>query len=367
MAWVQAVLLLSAFYRGFRIPNFWSLAYYQVDWADGFIRRGLLGTLLLPLGCSRFDPHVIWAFQYAALAVTVACLLWLGRRGAAGLLLCLILLGDAGAFLFHEVGYPEQILLPLTLLCGVLLERRRNVAAAGILVACVLIHEMALFTVLPAAFFFWLRLDAGRRPSFGRLFGPALGVLAALAAASVPMQVPALQHFADQASSCGHPLQRLDFLIYYEETFLQQFTVYYHPSELVAVVLPLALGLALWILPGQAVLKAPWGQRWALLLACLAPLALGFLGTDKNRWIFLVLLQLLILVHPGTEAAAQEESGQGFFRRGLRLAWALPLILAVLATHIRMFDGYAARPYDGEGLKSLAAALQGQSQGTPQR
>src|SRR5665213_960088 len=145
----QFFLVLLAFYRGFRAPSLWSLNYYQVSWADGFLRRGLLGMFLYPLGCSRFDPHPVWIVQYSVLLAGVILMFWLGRRGAAALALCVFFVSDAGTLFFNEVGYPDQIMMVLTMACGLLLAKGHLKSLALLMVVAALIHEMAVFTVLP--------------------------------------------------------------------------------------------------------------------------------------------------------------------------------------------------------------------------
>ncbi|HTB23525.1 MAG TPA: hypothetical protein VK914_12565 [bacterium] len=350
----QAALLLLAFYRGFRAPNLWSLNYYQVSWADGFLRRGLLGSLLRPLACARFDPQFIWTIQFAVLACAIASLLWLGRRGTAGLCLCLYLATDAGTFLFHEVGYPEQLILPLTLLACRLLVRRRALAAGLILALAALVHEMAVFTALPVLLVLWWRMPEPRRPSLWFLTAPLFLVLVVLVLGSTPLADATLQRYADSAAACGHPLGRPNFLGYYQETFAQEFRLYYHASELLGVVLPLLATLGLWILSGAALPGAEMKERWALLLACVCPLLLGFIGTDVNRWVFLALTQVLVLLGTADLAGAPARRGPSTARR---LLLALPLLAVVLFTHIRLFDGFVPRSVDLDGVLGFGSTV----------
>jgi hypothetical protein len=347
----QLALMLLAFYRGFRAPNLWSLNYYQVSWADGFFRRGLLGSLLLPFGCARFDPHFIWIIQFSVLAAALLLMLRLGRRGMAGLFLCLFFATDAGAFLFHEVGYPEQLLLLLSLACGGLLTRGRPWAAALLLAVCALVHEMAVFTVFPFVLLLWSRLPSQSRPSLWILAGPLGLVLAALAATSAPLADATLQRYSDLARACGHALGRPNFLGYYQESFAQEFRLYYHPVELAGVVLPLLVAFAFWIFSGGALPQAGIRERWAALSACAAPLLLGFIGTDINRWVFLVLTQCLLVLG----SAPAEEARPGGPSRKKRLALALPLVFVLLLTHIRFFDGFQARSLDWAGISGFGS------------
>ena len=61
-----ALALLLALYVGLRLPNLWSLNYYIPGAFDGFWRRGLLGTVLYPLGALRFSYWFIAGLQALA-------------------------------------------------------------------------------------------------------------------------------------------------------------------------------------------------------------------------------------------------------------------------------------------------------------
>jgi hypothetical protein len=333
-------LLLLAFYRGIRVPNAWTLNYYQASWADGFFRRGLLGTLLLPLGCARFDPALVHAIQWTVLAVVVALLVWLGRRGAAAFFVCLFLVSDAGTFLFNEVGYLDPLMLVLGLACGAFIVRGRTGTAALLLALTVLVHEMAVFTVLPAALVFRLRMAPGTRPSLVRLLTPLALALAALFVCSKPVSQATLTRFSERASACGWPLARPDFEQDYLGTFGQAFRVHYRAEELGFLVLPFAFALAWWILAGQALGTARRPEQWATLAASLSPFLLGLLGWDCGRWYFLAVLQVLLLL--GT-AKPTDAKGQGRLPFASRLLRAAPLIAVVGLTPIPRFDDSSAR------------------------
>ncbi|MGH7443088.1 MAG: hypothetical protein ACREKE_10495 [bacterium] len=354
----QFLCILTAFYRGFRAPSLWSLNYYQVSWADGFLRRGLLGTLLLPLGCRRFDPHVIWVLQFAVLAAALILLLRLARRGAASLALCVFFLSSAGTLFFNEIGYPDQLLLLFAVACMGLLVRRQVRACAWLMAAALLVHEEAAVMVLPLVAVQWLRLPDSERPDLLPLVLPSLLVLVALVAFSTSVPFPVLLHYDQHSIACGHPLGRRDFLLYYAEPFGRKFRFYYHPIELWLVVAPLIATVGLWIMAGGAFPKASRVERGAAWLACCLPLALGYVGTDKNRWVMMVLLQLLLLL--GTsDVHKRHVPGRGA-GPWMRLALALPLLLVVFSMQMRLFDRFVARPLTLPGIRSFGAEFQAQ-------
>ncbi|HTB22399.1 MAG TPA: hypothetical protein VK914_06810 [bacterium] len=366
---VQGVCLALAFYRGFRAPSLWSLNYYQLSWADGFLRRGLLGTLLLPLGCARFDPHVIWMIQCAVLAAASAVLFSLGRRGTAvALALCVFWASRLGTQFFNEVGYPDQVLILLAVACGALLSRGRVWATALVLAAAALIHEMAAFTVLPLVLALRSRLPLGKRPALWKLLTPPALALAALPYFATSVPVATLLRYSGHALACGHPLGRPDFLSYYRDSLGQALHCYYLGPEWFGMLLPLAASLALWILLGGAFPGALMGERCAALLACLCPLLLGFLGADRNRWLLLALLQVVLLLGL-SPSASPSDPGPAPSRPGAwrRATLALPLLIFVLTLRFALFDGFEARPLDLDAIRGFGADLAGQWDRPPLR
>src|SRR5262245_7372899 len=118
--------LAIALYVGFRAPGLWSVNYYIPSAFDGFWRRSLLGSLLYPLGTLRFDYRFVASVQALVLLSLVALLVVHAWRSdlRIKLLAILFLVGPAGGYLFHEVGYVEQLLY-LMLVAALALEDKR--------------------------------------------------------------------------------------------------------------------------------------------------------------------------------------------------------------------------------------------------
>ncbi len=358
-AWglLSALLAVRACYRGIRAPSLWCLNYYQLSWADGFLRRGLLGTLLWPLGCARFEPRLIWGLQFTAMAAFLAVLPW-RRRGALAVGLC-IYLWIAGPFLFHEVGYPEQWILPAGLAAAALASRGRVWGAGLLLAVAALGHELAVLTALPVCLAIVVALPAARRPRLAPLLLPSALVLVALAAFTRPLPDATLARYAARAALCGHPLGRPNFLGYYQETFAQEFRLYYRSVELAWVVLPLLGALALfWARAvGSGMGSAARATAWA---ASVAPLGLGLIGADCNRWVFLCLTQTLLLwaaLDSGPGPGSVTERPKRLGGAGLRWASGLPLVVLVFTTQLGFFDGFAPRPLSVAALRTFPAYL----------
>src|SRR5215831_5382501 len=148
-----AIAILVAGYTGFRLPNAWCATLDAVSLFDGFHRRFVVGTLLQPLAIATdYNYWLFAAFSYLVLAAVLAVLTAAVLRAeliSQRLLVIAWLVLPTGGFLFHEVGYFEQILYLLLFAALALIRRNRLVAAACVLCVAPLVHEIALVTVIP--------------------------------------------------------------------------------------------------------------------------------------------------------------------------------------------------------------------------
>jgi hypothetical protein len=322
-----------AFLGGFRMPGLWSTNYYIPSIFDGFWRRSLLGTLLSPLGDLRFDYAFLAALQFAVL---LALLVLLIRRALAGpprltVLVVLFLAGPAGAYLFHEVGYVEQVLY--LLLVGAVAVR--DPRSGGLLmVAALFVHEMAAFTVIPI----WLAHLVVVQDRDGAAVRQALVCAVVFGVIYVFFQEAAasdIDRLLDRIRSAAGYQPRVD----YYEVFRHALTGprqqnYFHR----AFAYKLAMVLAIAVLAALPFLRARLSWRavadgLCVLAACAAPLLLGLFGWDTQRWIFLAfgssLCALLLF----------ERAGSGW------TWWPIALCLALFAVRgsFGYFDGLARR------------------------
>lgn len=368
------VCLLLAIHTGLRAPSLWSVQYYVPDFASGFVRRGLAGTLLLPLGDHRFHYLPIVVVQLLVFGVLGWCGVRMVRRAdrRARLLVALFLLGPPGGYLFHTLGYVDNLLV-LMLLAAVCV--RHHGAAAALLASSLLMHEMALFFTVPL-FVVFRTLRTGR-------LGPALlGLCAALFTfASIylffqvrdPNDVKAFVEAL--LGKADYPV-RIDYYHVFVNDFQTRIKLYYgHPDQPTCWhSLPLA-GLALlgcaavgWLGAASAPLQ-PHGSRLERLLperaqrllfgvatasACAAPLLLGLLGWDVFRWIFLSLASAT-----GTAVLLANRLPPGHRGRrigvgGLAVVLLLFVVLACgFGVDFVYFDFYRPRPWSFEALQSF--------------
>lgn len=139
----------------------WNMTHYHVSYQEfGFLRRGLVGSLVAPVFAALADGG---AGEYAvmlgidvtlclALAITAA---WLflpvdsaapGQRFFAGA----ILIAPVGMMqLGHDAGRLDHMNFALLALAAYAVSRGRVALAAGLVVAALLVHEAALFYGVP--------------------------------------------------------------------------------------------------------------------------------------------------------------------------------------------------------------------------
>jgi hypothetical protein len=336
-----ALLWILALYRGVRAPSQWSAHYYQLSWADGFYRRGLIGFLLTPFGCARFDPWFLRKLQVAAMVVALL-VLWRLGRSAVALGLALFLAGDGGGFFCHLIGYPEQFLLVGALAAAWIDERGHPLAAGLLAAALILAHEMALLCVVPALAVLAVRRRAA--PSaLVRLLAPPAIATALLLLLVHPVDSAVVMDFLHRSAACGHLPARPDFLYPFAEP--ETLKVYYNRWELGLQILPLTAALALWVLSGASRPGDPLPLRWLTLAACLAPLLFGLIAWDSGRWLGASMFVGALLTAPE----------DGLSRR--RALTGLPFALLLLTLQLNYMDGYAPRPLRHDAIRAFPADM----------
>ncbi|MFJ1761596.1 hypothetical protein ACIOD2_14840 [Amycolatopsis sp. NPDC088138] len=336
---VFAVAVLVAAYTGFRLPGPWVATLDTVSVTDGFHRRFLVGTLLRPVALATgFDVRVFAAASFAVLAMLLAVVaIAFVRAGNASRRLVILawLLLPTGGFLFHEVGYYEQLLY-LLLFGALWLLPRRPAAASGLLTAGVLVHEITLLTVLPI---FVLALSA-RFPlrRVVRLAAPP--VFLELVVLGVPASAPgSADRLLTALRGAGFPV-RADALALFERTQEQSWALYSIGAVLLTVV-----PIAVVVLAGFRALRGPAGLLQSTAIG--APALLAFAGWDSARWGFLLVTNFAVVLW--LWLGERELDGRRLVVLGATL-----LVLA----HVPLpyFDGHAPRELSGPGVVSLFSA-----------
>jgi hypothetical protein len=253
----------------------------------------------------------------------------------------------SGGFLFHEVGFLEQLIY-LMFFAAVWLGNRQHWWWASIVIALsITVHEMALLTVLPLFAFVVLR-------SLDCKF--AVRILAApLAIGLTVVALPPTSHAAVHdlglrlRSSNFHP--RGDALQLFVRTQHENWKLY-DPRTTFATVVPVALLLAasFFVLtrlraPRSSLLYASSG---AAAVAAPALLALG--GWDANRWKFLAISNFVIVVWLWITDCKREPATA-------ELIVLLCAFFVAARTPLPYFDGLQPRHLDLHDIRQFARQL----------
>jgi len=339
---LTTVSLLAAAYTGFRMPNRWSATLYTTSLPDGFHRRFLVGTLLRPLS-EAFD-YSYWlyaAVAFAILGVLLVVLVVSALRApllSQRALVVLFFLLPTGGFLFHEVGYLDQLLY-LLLFAGIWFVRRTAWFVAPVLLALALVtHEIAILTVIPIFGFVALKELEWRRAL--AVLAPPVAVALILFATS-SMESGAIGRLRS-AFRVSNFVPRPDALDLFRRSFSDNWKLYSVRQVLeylvpLGVVLVVAFVFMYWI--GSRGRERGFSVLYAALAAgaISAPVLLAFAGWDENRWVFLLLCNFFVVVWIWL----------GDNGRELDLPQAVVLaavLLFCVHADIRYFDGFSPRP-----------------------
>lgn len=344
MLWaiLSAVSLLVAAYTGFRMPNRWSATLYTTSLFDGFHRRFLVGTLLRPLS-NAFD-YSYWL--YAAVAFTILGVLLVVLVVNAlraplisqrALFVAFFLL-PTGGFLFHEVGYLDQLLYLLLFAAIWFMRRSTWFVAPLLLVLALCTHEIAILTVIPIFGFVALKDLEWRRAT--AVLAPPLVVALILFAIS-PIESGAIGRLR-AAFRVSNFVPRPDALDLFRRSFSDNWRLY-SVRQVLEYLVPLGLALIAafafiyWV--GSRRREGGFSLLYLALAAGAigAPVLLAYAGWDENRWVFLLLCNFFIVVWIWLGDAGRElDAAQA-------VVLAAVLLFCVHAD-IRYFDGFTPRP-----------------------
>lgn len=257
----------------------------------GFVRRGLVGTLLRPVtGVVDAPQYLVFWIMVALNLAALAGILWCvarflqpvgpGRDGIA-LLRAALAVGSLGVVqVAHDLGRFDMLNLALLVLALSFVLRQRLVSAGLVGTVAVLIHEG--FAVYGAP----LLLASG-----WHVLAPKVGAMRAVRGILIPLCMMTAASFAvmywgnsDAAASMDHGNGG-----YVWDRGLVEFNRTLSGLQIAV--------LTAYMLATLSVLC--WFYRGArfdlMLIAGLCPLALNFLGIDHARWLTLVFFVLLIL------------------------------------------------------------------------
>ena len=368
--WPVAAVLLGglAILKGLRRPGDWALTQALLDYSQGFVKRGLLGTLYI--GAGAFHRRSLTAVFFAELAILMLLLLaftrrsGLMRRFGSAAVAALFAGSFAVTFLVHIVGYTDIVnaALAVTLLL-IRSARVRFWTALPVFAVGLLVHENFVFLFAPVLIFSFfvqglVAPEARRRVwTYALLLVLLCGLFTAATSLRGPMpdeKIEAMQNHIEVLSDFN---VRDDFFgllrVSMKQTVQGVSRDAWHKElwweyEAVSVCVLAPVLLLLLHFCGR-VLRAGLqdGRRerrwlaWGLLLAVCSPLALHLLGLDGVRWnVWVVVdaylaLGILCLHVPGPALRLSTAE-----RNAILLAIALGM-----ASGYGLFDGATVNPY----------------------
>ncbi|MEU8135734.1 hypothetical protein [Streptodolium elevatio] len=337
--------VLVAAYTGIRMPNAWSATLQSVSFQDGFHRRFLVGTLMDPIADAAGYHYRMYALlSFLILAGLLAVLVYqavVTRLPARRFLILAFFLLPTGGYLFHEVGYFDQVLYLLLFGALWMLGRGWWIPASLTMVLAMCVHEITALTVLPLFFVACLRVLPLSRTIVAAVPACATGLLILTAKPTSSGTSLALQRKLEEA----HFPVRPDALELFSRTQEDSWKMY-SQKEVFLYLLPLIvlIGVAL-------LLFARAGDRPAKLLvmsvlAALAPAMATFAGWDRERWAFLLIVNFFVILW----------FWFGDYQVGLKsVQFGVVVVALLLTVHVPLtyFDGFEPRSLTGRGISDF--------------
>ena len=344
-----------AAYTGIRLPNLWATTLYSVSVTDGFIRRSLVGTVLEPIYQvfgHTYEVAAIVAFVVLIGLVSVVAYQAIRARLASQRLVVLAwLLLPTGGYLFHEVGYLDQVIYLILFLCLWLLGRRKWVIATVLMVATSFTHEMALFTVIPV-FILVAFYSLPRRAAVIASSVPMGAVLLLLLVP--PTSTAKVSSLASSFTSEGFPF-RQDALDLFSRTQAESWSLYSYqdvvfylvPIAIVVITILAVLRATGFLDDVHLVLPAKLPVFVAVSAVSISPAFLALGGWDGARWGFLLVSNFFIVLFLVLSWRQVE------FTRQQLMVLALAL-LVISRIQFPYFDSAAPRAMQLNEAKALA-------------
>ncbi|MFL6427239.1 MAG: hypothetical protein ACJ71S_03265 [Acidobacteriaceae bacterium] len=296
-------VLASLLWLGGTFHRAYGPTHYFLNYRHGFLKRALLGELLLPL--HFISLRTILAIELVIFATVIAVTYRVFRRSLFGTLeersLAAFLL--AAPALLPHFAYLSGDLDSLLYICAVLalgafLTMPAN-AAAGCAVAlslvALLIHEAFLLLFYPLLLA--VMVDLCRHHRLRRGLFIAQLILIGIAFFAIlhfgKWSVPHPEYLAAAQQRTNMPLEGTVFLVL-SNTLQQQlhFVATLYTKQLIAGVLLSCLvslpyfAMLVWLTQGALAVRGYTDRfRWSLLLLLCAPLLLLPLGHDVMRWV----------------------------------------------------------------------------------
>jgi len=329
MLWTLAVTCL----RAARLPNDFSKEHWFIDYRFGFVKRGLIGTVVwLTTAVARTRPseRLIQVLSVGMFLLFCAALVWLCLRivrrshwaGGPALALLVFLSSPFVVMSAHLIGYYDNIIIVLTIVSMALLFRNRIWAAAIVQAISILVHENALLIGFPPFILAW-RLQRIERPASRKFW---LAPLVPLAAFATIVLVQAATPHSLERSLTGY-LSTYPFLAsalgavrvphWITITFYDSYTLHQgHFQErilsqpTITLVLPTVLAILGSVFEGFPI-DAVSVDSLLILGTCLVPEAMHVMAWDTARiWTYTIIDALFVWWAYAELEASRESASQ---------------------------------------------------------
>jgi hypothetical protein len=303
-----------------RLPNDFSKEHWFVDYRFGFVKRGLVGTIVsLATRSVRMRPTEQLVAILSSVLFVVFCVALLGvglrivhRSGWSTTVILTVLGFFSSPFIVmsaHLIGYYDNIIIVLGLISVACLLRGRIWSAASLQAISILVHENALLIGFPVFCFGWLLVDSRRQP--GRVRLPLWPLLLPVGTFLV---VTLSQSFAprDLEQSLTTYLSSFPFIAknirdvrvphWITITFFDSYSLHQGyfltrvlSASMLGLVLPSILAVVSFIVDAYGVRDLSL-ESIALLGVCLAPQLMHLVAWDTTRiWTYSILCSFLVL------------------------------------------------------------------------
>jgi len=211
------------------------------------------------------------------------------------ILASLYFLSPLGGYLFHQVGYIEQLLYLLAFASIYLLEKNQTFFALLVMTCSMFFHEITLLTTLPFFFFCMFYNNQDIKISLKLVFFPISAFLLIylfFQTVSLDLVNTLIENIKINAS---YEIREGYFNVFRHEFLGNRMKLYYTFDNLFIIFLIIGLSAIM-------LFSFDWSNKNRLLKfffigPILSPLILGFLGWDTDRWIFLSLTNFTIMAN----------------------------------------------------------------------
>ena len=316
MTWAIVVTTL----RAQRLPNDFSKEHWFIDYRFGFVKRGLVGTIVsLATRLAHAQPteRLVNALSIVLFVVFCGVLMVVGLRVVrrsgwsvdVALAVLVFLSSPFVVMSAHLVGYFDDVIILLAILSLGMLLGKRIWSAVAVQIIAILVHENAVLVGFPAfALTWWLvgvrdrRSGEGRWPLWPILLPPVTFLLLALSQSLAPIgREEALTSHLSTFPFIGKNLPEVRVPHWIMITFYDSFRIHrgqfqgrMFSQSMIGLVLPSMLAMLGFVFDANRIRVAST-ESLILLGVCFAPQMMHLLAWDTARiWTYGILCAFLV-------------------------------------------------------------------------